>query len=286
MGTVTIDELLNTTVSALPQKALIDAYYDGTRYIEEFNREVMIPILGMLLQPSDQEVAVRDVYFKISLMLLRSVLVMNNLSNFQALAMVSRSMFEQWVDLNILANDYTGEAVEKYNDFPEVERYRVAEKLIEFAAVNPTFTTDLSHHRSFVSEPSRIARIGLLPKDKRGRTCFPDHWTNKNLRQRAIDVGREDMYVEVYPLLSWHVHSEATGTAGVSREGLEASFGFCHSIVQRMFLDATSVCAKTTKISSIDYFDTWMQSIALKTSEIITQEQINILQTARRKAGS
>ena len=192
-------------------------------------------------------------------------------------------MFEQWLDLKILANDSTGEAVTQYNEFVEIERYRVAKKLIEFADSHPTFTTDLSHQRRFVSEPSWIARIGLVPKDASGRTRFLEHWTGKNVRQRAIDVGHEDMYVEVYPLLSWHVHSGAVGTAGLSREALEASFGSCHSIIQRMFVDATEVCAKITKISTLDYFDTWMRNIELKTAGIIPQEQIKHLEAARKK---
>lgn len=49
MSTVTFDELLNTPVSVLPQKTIVDAYYDGTKYMLEFSREVMIPVLGTLL---------------------------------------------------------------------------------------------------------------------------------------------------------------------------------------------------------------------------------------------
>jgi hypothetical protein len=51
-----------------------------------------------------------------------------------------------------------------------------------------------------------------------------------------------------------------------------------------MFIDATSKCAKATKISSLDYFDGWMQSIHLKTGEIIVAEQIKLLQAKRKQA--
>jgi hypothetical protein len=81
MNVVTFDELLNAPVSDLPLKAIVDAHFDGTKYMHDFRREVMLPVLNTLLSPSPQEVAVRDTYYKMSL-LLRSVLVMNTLDHF------------------------------------------------------------------------------------------------------------------------------------------------------------------------------------------------------------
>jgi uncharacterized protein YkwD len=92
------------------------------------------------------------------------------------------------------------------------------------------------------------------------------------------------MYVEVYPLLSWYVHAGATGTAGMSKGDLESMFGLSHSLIQRIFVDATATCAKTTKISSLDYFSAWMTSIKLKTGELTVTEQIKLLETKRKQA--
>lgn len=85
-------------------------------------------------------------------------------------------------------------------------------------------------------------------------------------------------------MLSWYVHSGSAGTAGMSKDGLESCFGFCHLLVQRIFLDATSTCAKVTRISdAIDSFDKWMQRLQLKTGELIVREQIRMLEEAKRK---
>jgi hypothetical protein len=92
-------------------------------YMHDFSREIMVPVLRMLLSPSPQEIAVRDTYYKMCL-LLRSALVMNNLEHFQNVASLTRSIFELWLDLKIPAKDQTGEDVRKYNEFPEIERYR------------------------------------------------------------------------------------------------------------------------------------------------------------------
>jgi hypothetical protein len=58
---------------------------------------------------------------------------MNSLDHFQGVASLTRSLFELWLDLSILTQDAT-EAFRKYNEFPEIERYRVAEQLIRFAS--------------------------------------------------------------------------------------------------------------------------------------------------------
>jgi hypothetical protein len=281
MRVLTFDELLNADLPS--QKTLVDASFDGTQYMHDFSREKMLPVLKTLLFPSPQEVAVRDTYYKMSL-LLRSALAMNSLDHFQSVAALTRSLFELWLDLKILAQDTTGDAVKKYNEFPEIERYRTAEQLVNFATSHPqSLRMDISAQRAFHADPQR-AQIIANVKAKRKDGRLPTHWTETDVRNRARSVGQEAIYVEAYPLLSWYVHAGATGTAGMSRQALEALFGFCHSLIQRMFVDATSTCAKTTKIASLDYFDSWMRSIKLKTGELIVQEQIKLLEAKRAQA--
>jgi Family of unknown function (DUF5677) len=284
-GTITFDELMNAPDSDL--KTLVDAYFDGTRYMHDFSsREVMVPVLKMLLSPSPQEIAVRDTYYKMCL-LLRSALVMNNLEHFQSVASLTRSIFELWLDLKILAKDQTGEDVRKYNEFPEIERYRAAEQLVDFADANPqVLKADTSAQRAFLANLKRKQRVDAAVGTKApGKRRYPEHWARKSVRARAGSLGQEAMmYVEVYPLLSWYVHAGAPGTAGMSKGDFESMFGFCHSVIQRIFVDATATCAKTTKISSLDYFSDWMTSIKLKTGEFIVTEQIKLLDAKRKQA--
>src|SRR6266478_517460 len=82
-----------------------------------FSHDVMIPQLKTLLRPSAQEIACRDIYFKMYL-LLRSALTMNRLDHFQSVAALTRSLFELLLDMKILARDKTGDAVKRYNEFP------------------------------------------------------------------------------------------------------------------------------------------------------------------------
>jgi hypothetical protein len=286
MSSVTLDIILQTKnepVSDLPLKTIIDAYFDGTKHMHDFSQEAMIPQLKALLSPSAQEIALKDIYFRMYLFL-RSAITMNRLDHFQSVASLTRSLFELFLDMKILAKDKTGAAVRKYNEFPEIERFRRAEQLVAFDASNPNqIKQDLSAQRTFIADPQRQARVtsAIGPKRK-----YPDHWTGKNARERARTAGEEALYVEVYALLSWYVHAGAAGTAGMSKEALESVFGICHGLIRRIFLDAITICAKATKISELTEYPGWITRLETKTAELIVSEQRRLLETKRAQAAS
>jgi hypothetical protein len=280
MTAVTIDELLD--ISDLPVKTLIDAGFDGTKYMHDFSCECMLPVLKALLSPTPQEVAVRDTYYKMTL-LLQTALVMNTSDHFQSIASVTRSLFELWIDLKILAQDTTGEEVRKYHEFPEIERYRTAEQMVKFVDAHPqALRMDISRQRVFHADPERAVRIAKV-KTRRKDRKLPAHWTDKDVRSRARSVGQEAKYVEAYPLLSWYVHAGAAGTAGMNRQALDGVIGFCHGRIHEMFVDATSTCAKATKIANLECFDGWMKGIKEKTGELIIQEKMRLLEAKRKQ---
>jgi hypothetical protein len=99
--------------------------------------------------------------------------------------------------LKILAKDQTGEDVKKYNEFPEIERYRAAEQLVNFADANPqVLKADTSAQRAFLADLKRKQRVdaavGTNAPGKRAR--YPEHWTRKNVRTRAGSVKRLCMW--------------------------------------------------------------------------------------------
>jgi hypothetical protein len=286
MTTITLDDILQTMdepVSGLPLKTIIDAYFDGTKHMHDFGREVMIPQLKALLGPTAQEIALRDIYFKMHL-LLGSAITLNRLDHFQSVAALTRSLFELLLDTKIIAADKTGDAVKRYNEFPEIERYRRAEQLIAFDAAHPgQIKQDLSAQRGFVSDPARQARVASAIGPKRK---YPDHWSGMNARDRARSTGQEAVYVEVYALLSWYVHAGAAGTAGMGEDALESVFGVCHGLIRRMFLDAIEVCAKATKIAELAEYPGWMTRLERKTAELIVSEQRKLLDVKRAQPAS
>src|ERR1700730_10828653 len=79
MTSITLDDILQTqneTVSDLPLKTIIDAYFDGTKHMHDFSHDVMIPQLKALFGPTAQEIALRDIYFKMYLFLGSAITMM------------------------------------------------------------------------------------------------------------------------------------------------------------------------------------------------------------------
>lgn len=187
---ISLEELLNAPISDLSLKQLNDAFYDGTKAIYDFAKEVMIPQLKGLLQANQQELAVRETYCRMYL-LLGSVVTLNGLQHLQSVASATRSLFELWLDMKQLAANATGSTGEKFHAFPEIERYRAAEQLIKFSEKNPRVLnrTDISRQQAFYDDPDRKKTIAsILKTDKNGKPLFPKHWSGKNdLRQRATD---------------------------------------------------------------------------------------------------
>ena len=286
MTTITLDDIIQTMdepVSDLPLKTIIDAYFDGTKHMHDFGREVMIPQLKALLSPTAQEIALRDTYYKMHL-LLGSAIAMNRVDHFQSVAALTRSLFELLLDVKIIAADTTGDAVKRYNEFPEIERYRRAEQLIAYDAQHPgQIKQDLSAQRAFVSEAVRQAKFAAPTGAKRRH---PEHWSGMNARDRARHVGKEALYVEVYAFLSWYVHAGPAGTAGLSRDAIESLFGVCYGLIRRILLDAIEVCAKATKISELAEYPGWMRSLDAKTAELIVSEQRKLLDAKRADIAS
>jgi len=284
---VSYDELLNAPVTDLPSKTLIDAWYDGTKHMCDFSREVMLPVLRQLLNPSGKETAVRDTFYRLCLFL-RSIVDLNRLDHFQSIASAARSIFELWIDLELLAQDTSGDAVRRYEAFPELERYRRAGQIVQFADAHPNaITMDISRQRSFCADPERQRRLmSVWGTNRVGGQNFPDHWSRENLRARSRRVGQEAMYIEAQPLLSWYVHSGSAGISGMSRDALEAVFAFSHILTQRFFVAAASTCARATKISELPDFPGWMQQLRLKTGELIVAEQMKRLQEQQERSDS
>jgi hypothetical protein len=277
---VSYQDILDTEGVTLPQKTMIDALYDGTSGMSEFSCDVMLKLLRSLLGPTAKEIAVRDTYYRLDLYL-RSLLALNKLEHFQSVASAARSIFELWVDIELLARDTTGEVLKKYNSFPELERYNKAKKLLRYLDAHPDVhhCGDVSIQRTYVANPEREARLlAIWGTDKRGRLNGPSHWSERDLRARAQEVGQESTYMEAQSLLSWFVHGGNAGTAGVTNVGFEAVYALSHLFTQRFFIAAATACGKVTKISELPEFSDWITHMRVQTAKIVVSEQLKILE--------
>lgn len=287
---VTFDELEKADVSDLPTRKRVEAFFIGTKTLSEFVESVIIPVLHGQLNLNDKEKAISGTYYRMYGWM-RSLVVMNHRIHFQGAATAARTLYELLLDLKILATDKTSVSVERFHSFPEVEKYRVAEKLVSFRDSHPNSTKDVFRQRKFIGSPSRKQKIDKAVikswgKTKKGLSKYPKHWTGMSVFERARNLGieYEELYHDAYPLLSWLTHSGSTGYAGLKEEALEAYFGRSHIIAQKAFIEATIICAEELKISYvIEDVRTILEDIKLTPGKVIVEEQIRILEEAKKK---
>jgi hypothetical protein len=191
---VSLEDLSNAPSSNLSTSAMVESFYKGTNSIQYFAESVMIPLLNGQQKLNDKENALVGTYYRMYAWL-RSLLALNGPVHFQGAASAARSLFELLLDIKLLQTDQTGDLVGRFDAFPEVEKYRSAQKLVSYSDAHPTTTLDCSRQRSFVDGPSKYSSIEATivkhwGRTKNGKPNWPDHWSGKNVFDRAHDLGQ------------------------------------------------------------------------------------------------
>ena len=171
----------------------------------------------------------------------------------QAAAAGARALFELALDMKSLASDPDGSLLEKFEAFPEVEHFRVSEKLVAFyrKSTGATPLPDLPDRQAYVSDIARRDRIYATTRKLWGKDPgkdpirgWPKHWTDQGSERRAREHGIafEEHHVLTYARLSLYLHS---GAAGAATDPLTeaALLGQSHAVAAQAFLSALAVLA-------------------------------------------
>lgn len=249
-----------SSVKNLTAHERTEAYFPATAQIHEWVRDAIEPQLLGILRPSPRESAILVTYWRMCAWL-ATLVKLDEPRHYQAIAMAARSLFELVVDLEILAADRNGEEITRFHNFQRVEKYRVAEKVVEHRR-RIGGTEDPAGLAKFVDDPTRADDIALaekqlwpgIPKDERDER----HWSGRKMRRRLEMAGGEyaSVHTELYRYLSWHVHGGGVGIQDATQDVLESLIGSAHAYAQKFFLRGTEICAKELRIAQAleDFF--------------------------------
>lgn len=213
----------------------------------------VVSVLETILARTDHEESLIAVFYRLHLMM-RTLAKLSHPEDFQTVRSTARSLYELFLDLQLLASDNS--LAEKYWGFVDVERMRSALLIADFVAKNPT--PELTRvHRAAISLATNVDKVaeceGLL-KRAWGITTdigldrtkkFPRSWSQKSVRGSAegLGVGFIEEYITEYPISSWFTHGGFAGIGGMSRQHLINSFGRGHHLAQDSYRKATLVLA-------------------------------------------
>ncbi len=282
---VDYEVLKNLDIETIPFSKRIEAFYEGTRAATDLAQQVMIPQLKALMSPSRKEEILKGLYFRMYAWM-RTLVSLNDTVHFQATASAARSIFELLLDIKLVIDDNPKGALQKFDAFVEVEKFRVAKKYVDFKNHNPSLKYRGDQGKENLvnkqDEQTRIEELKELHwgRDKKDKVISPPHWSGWPLSKRAEEAGKdyEFSYHESFGLLSWYVHPGSVGIQGMSKESLEAVFGNSHMLAQPMFLDAMLLVAKEFKLTTaIPQLTDWIKEAELAVGKVILDEHLKQL---------
>jgi hypothetical protein len=244
----------NEELPSLSQADLINAIVIGMKEAVDFVQSKVIPILQDQMKLSDRESAILGTFYRVHL-LCSSQTRLNNLKDFNAVAINCRTVFELLLDLKLLsAEDCSDEDIKKFDAFPEIDKFRSAQKLLNFQTNNPGLES-----RTIIDNKFRQVYLSNIDKNKitktvkmfwgvnkKGEPKWPRHWSGLSIRDRAEKLGAISVqeYLEVYWMLSINAHSGSAPYFGLSEETLESVYGTCMDKSRKMYLESLEICSK------------------------------------------
>ena len=230
----------------------IQAWYHGTSEAYKFSEEFVIPIINSQLDPSDRENALIGTFFRMHLHA-HALIELKMSKHFQVVMASARSIFELLLDLKILSDDLVDSGVEKYFHYHNVEKFRVADKLVRFRDENPDIELDISMYDEVVERVEERERMESHKLELWGGRKRINHWTAKTITERCELLGKnyEYLYHRLFPLMSWYTHAGPSGIVNVSSEGFKLVFAKGHEMAHSMIVEAIYIISKEFHIDKV-----------------------------------
>jgi len=242
----TIDVIADADVTALPPEKQAAAFVQGTKILYTLMNDTVCSVIMGQIGKSDIEQAIAVTYYRITL-LLQGLATLDDPAHFQMANSTARTVFELVLDLKTLCADQS--LAEKFFAFARVVKFRKAEQLVTFLNINPSVDRIPHQHAiNFASDPQRKQSVDQQcvqhwGTNKNGQANWPEHWSGKNIADRAHDAGLEfeEIYRSQFFLQSQYVHAGPAGIQDLSRDALVCSFGIAHRLIHQLAATATEL---------------------------------------------
>lgn len=221
-----------------PFTAFCSQAFDLLDRTRELADTEVLPVIEMLKGDNSRQnwrldATVYEAYARMA-MWMRTLAKLKQTSDAQAIGAGARCLFEQLLDLKWLEQNPGPEWLERFHEFPRVDRYAKARKAVEYKKQHLASQINMEKFRKIMATADQGEPIaGVVGRVwgsnlKTGGPNWPNHWTGEaNILSQAESLGAKyaDMYREKYPVLSWLVHSGSSAFHGRDFEGIESYVG-------------------------------------------------------------
>jgi len=233
--------------TAFDPEETVERFFTVIKSLNEFDQLEVRGMIQTLLSRSRRDLCFLGSYYR-AVGNIESTLSLKALRDFQAIAMLARSLFEIAVDITLAAQ--TPDCETKIIAFVDLEKLRSARKIVEFKTANPVVNVDATTYQDFIdNNTSRIATEAkaLWPRNYQNVA----HWSALKLEKRIETLGAPftQIYAVNYPQLSWYVHSGMTGILNLEKDSFRMLAGVAFTIIAESYM---LVLAAVIKYFQID----------------------------------
>lgn len=228
----------------------LDRFLNGLKALNALDHGAIHNIVSGQMNPSELERFMTLNYHRaeINVELLFTV---NSTKQFQAIAMLARSIFELSVEINLMP--LVENAGPKIQLFTEIEKLRSAKQIVKFKSNHPDSEMQPTAYEAFVkANEKRITdeQDKLWPGITKVR-----HWSGyPDLAARTQKLGEpfEELYQVNYPQLSWYVHSGIVGVSNATGQLLVDLVGVAYIIAFHAYRTILGAVANQFKLLRAD----------------------------------
>jgi hypothetical protein len=185
------------------------SFHAALRNLDKLERDDFREVIKSLFNPTLRERYITVNYqraaFNVDMMV-----AIKDTKQFQTLSLLARTIFELAVEIKSIIRD--ADAAKKIELFSKMEVLRSSRRIVEFTGGGP-------EARRYQQQADFIAKYGAQidadeaamwpPNPTKSKKQVIKHWTKKDIRQRAKDLGDpfDRIYDVHYAQLSWMTHS-------------------------------------------------------------------------------
>ena len=269
----------------LPISNKLNVYYTSCICTEDFSQKIINQLKGVL-KPTKREEIIISIYMSLHLWL-QAAIALNNTKYFQTLAAIARSIFEHLLDIKLIVDNKVENAIEKFEAFRKIDRFRMAKESADFVKEHPNAKIKVFQKRIEVASNKELEektkKLKLLWGDSSKKIKY---WSGLDIKTRAQKAGidYEKLYYEVFISLSWHIHSGLVGTREMTKEGLELVHVNSMRLIHEMFVDIILLVAKELKLDiAVVEFNELIQTLKLIPGFAVLEEEKKYLDELEKK---
>jgi len=226
-----------------------ERFYTVLKSLNAFDNQEVRSVIAGLLAKTNLEKCYWGIYLR-GRANVESLLSLKQVRDFQAIAMLTRSLFELSVDMKLI--DVIPNAVEKIHTFSQTEKLRAAKMIADFKDANPNSRVDATIHKAFIT--NNKARIEAEQGTVWSEKSKIKHWSNLSLRDRVAQLGQPflETYEVKYPQMSWYTHAAGVTGLDLKPSSYELLIGTLFQLAGECYMILLTTVIKQFKLATAD----------------------------------